>query len=304
MSNQVAVAIAKPFLGVTVSLNRENGDVVTVPSGQSVQGNVSWKNSLTAPVANAQIYVKFSGNAFDPATVVAGTGYYRSNDSTIVFDKSSNPGLALLQPNDTGAGTFTFKPKQGVRNPSVDLTITIIGTRAGTGGGALTSKLTRTLKIGTGIALSSKILHTGGGITNTGPVPPIANQETTYTIQLTAQNSLNGVGGAISTTVLPAYVRYTGVTSAGETSITYDESTRTVSWNIGELTPDDAKTASFQVAVLPSIAQKGTSPIVIPTQTLTGTDRFTQQLVTASASALTIQTPGDAGYIPDKGIVK
>ncbi|KND50156.1 MAG: hypothetical protein AB203_04205 [Parcubacteria bacterium C7867-008] len=304
MSNQAAVAIAKPFLGVTVSLNRENGDVVTVPSGQSVQGNVSWRNSLGAPIANGQVFVKFSGNAFDPATVVAANGYYRSSDSTIVFNKESTAGLALLQPNDTGAGTFTFRPKQGVRNPTVNLLVTVVGTRAGTGGGALTSTLTRTLKIGTGLSLSSKILHTSGGIPNTGPIPPTANQETTYTVQLTAQNSLNGVGGAVVTTKLPAYVRYTGVTSAGGTPITYDETDRTVSWNIGELTPDDTKTVSFQVAVLPSIAQKGTSPIVIPTQALTATDRFTQQQVTASANALTTQTPGDTGYSSDKGVVK
>jgi len=43
---------------------------------------------------------------------------------------------------------------------------------------------------------------------------------------------------------------------------------------------------------------------VIPTQALTATDRFTQQQVTASANALTTQTPGDTGYSSDKGVVK
>ena len=303
MTNQASVAIAKPFLGVTVALNREGADVVTVPEGQSVQGSVSWKNSLPTPVANAQVSVAFSGNAFDPKTVVAANGFYRSNDATIIFDKNSNPGLALLQANDSGAGTFSFTPRSEVRNPTVTITIRVTGTRAG-GGGTLTSSVTRTVKVGTGLALTSKILHSGGTISNTGPIPPVADQETTYTVVLSAKNSLNSVGGAVVTATLPAYVRYTGKTSAGDTAITYDDSNRMISWNIGDLAPGANKTASFQVALLPSIAQKGTSPIVIPTQTLTGTDRFTQAPVMASADALTTQTPSDPNYSSDKGVIK
>lgn len=303
MTNQAVVMVTKPLLGVTVALNRENADTVTVPAGQPVQGSLTWKNSLTAPVSDAQVSVTFSGNAFDPSTVVAANGFYRSKDATIVYDKSSSPALALLQPNDTGSGTFSFTPKQGVRNPTVTITIRVTGTRTG-GGGTITSTLTRTVKVGTGVSLSSQILHSGGSMKNTGPIPPVADQETTYAIALTAKNSLNSVAGTVVTMKLPAYVRYTGLTDAGPTFITYDDSNRTVTWNIGDLTPDDSKTATFQVALLPSVAQKGTSPIVVQAQTLSGTDSFTHAAVTASANALTTQTPNDPHYSSDKGVIK
>lgn len=286
MSNDAIVAIAKPLLGLTVALNQQNTDPITVPQGEPVQGSVSWLNSLTSSVSNAQVAVTFAGNAFDPNTVLAQNGFYRSSDSTIVFNKDTNPGLALLQPNDSGTGAFSFTPRSGVQNPSVTLNFTVTGTPSA-GGGALTSTVTRTVKIGTGVSLSSKIQHTGGPIANTGPIPPTPDSETTYTVVLNAANTINSVGGAVVTVVLPSYVRFTNQTSAGTTAITYDDSTRTVSWAIGDLGPGAAATGAFQVALLPSVSQKGTSPIVLPTQTLTATDRFTQAQVTATADALT-----------------
>jgi hypothetical protein len=279
MTGDAIVAIAKPLLGLTISLNRENDATVTVPPGQSVQGSASWINSLSEAVSNAQVTVKFSGNAFDPNTVVAGNGYYRSSDATIVFDKDSNPSLALLQPNDTGSGVFSFTPKSGVRNPAVTLNFTVSGTRTN-GSGTITSTATRTVKIGTGLSLSSKIQRAGGAL-------PTPDKETLYTVQLNAANSINSVSGAVVKATLPAYVRFTGQISAGDTAVTYDESTRTVTWNIGTLAAGASKQASFQVALLPSVSQEGTSPIVIPTQTLTGADQFTQAQVTATADALT-----------------
>jgi hypothetical protein len=281
MSNDAIVSIAKPLIGLTVSLNRQGDDTVTVPAGQSVQGSVSWMNSLTDPVSNAQVTVKFGGTAFDPNTVVAQNGFYRSSDSTIVFDKTSNPTLAFLQPNDSGTGAFSFTPKSGVRNPTITLQFSVTGTRSGGTGEALTSTATRTVKIGTGVALASSIKR------DSGQPPPTPDQETTYTATLHATNSINSVGGAVVTATLPAYVRYIGAADTGGTAVTYDDTSRTVSWAIGDLAPGASASASFQVALLPSIAQKGTSPIVIPTQSFTATDRFTQAQVTASADALT-----------------
>ncbi|MDB5265320.1 MAG: hypothetical protein JWM39_33 [Parcubacteria group bacterium] len=284
MSSDAIVAIAKPLLGLTVALNRASDDPVTVPAGQPVQGTVSWLNSLTDPVANAQVSVTFSGTAFDPNTVVAQNGFYRSSDNTIVFDKDSNPNLALLQPNDSGTGAFSFTPRSGVRNPTVILNFMVTGTRGGTTGGTLTSTATRTVKIGTDVSLSSKIQHA------TGPTPPTPNTPTTYTVTLNAVNSINSVGGVIVTTILPSYVTFTGQVSGSQTPITYDDSSRTVSWAIGDLASGANASATFNVSLLPSVSQKGTSPIVIPTQTLTGTDRFTQAQVTASADALVSDT--------------
>lgn len=303
MTNQASVAVAKPLLGATVTLNRESADTITVPAGQSVVGAVTWLNSMTEPVSNAQVTVRFSGNGFDPSTVFAQSGFYRSSDATVIYTKDTNPGLALLQPNDSGTGTFSFTPKTGTRNPTVNLAITVSGTRAGSAGTQVSSTVTRTVSVGTQLAFSSKVLHASGPIKNTGPWPPVADQETTYTVQYTANNSLNTVGGAVATVVLPTYVRYTGEATGGSTAITYDESTRTVTWSIGDLVPGTLQTTAFQVALLPSVSQKGTSPILLPIQTLSGTDRFTKAQVSATANALTTQT-SDPSYTSDKGTVK
>jgi len=87
-------------------------------------------------------------------------------------------------------------------------------------------------------------------------------------------------------------------------SITYNAATREVSWAVGDMPAGTTgKQGAFQVSLLPSASQRGTSPILVFPQTITGTDRFLQKQVTGSAPDLTTKTPTDPGYNPAYGNV-
>lgn len=291
-STDALVRIARPFLSTTLSLNRETSDEILVPSGESVDGLISWQNNLPVPISDAQISIKFSGNAFDPSKVYAQSGFYRSSDQTILFSKDTNNNLAQLLAGDRGTGSFSFTPKSaaqlsGVANPTIMLTVSIAGNRIGQDRVVeqVSSTVTRSVKVGTSVEFSSRVSRSEGSFTNSGPVPPVPDTETTYTVLLSAENSVNSIGGASATMTLPSYVRFTGQVSPTG-SVVYDERTRAVTWRVNDLAPGATSEAAFQVAILPSASQSDTSPVLVSEQVFIGTDRFTKQQITETGEQL------------------
>lgn len=305
------VRVAKPFLATTLSLNRDTADVVQARPGEAVSGMLTWQNNLTVPVTDAQIAVRLSGSGFDPSSVSTQSGFYRSTDSTILFSKDTNRDLAQLQPGASGTGSFSFMPKSaaqlaGVANPTVTLTVSIAGNRVSQGQvpERVASTVTKTVRIGTSIDFVSRIVRSSGPFTNTGPLPPRPDTETTYTVELTATNALNSVSGGTTSIVLPSYVRFTGSAQPADGSVVYDERTRTVTWRVGDIDGGQAKKAYFQVAFLPSSSQRGTSPVLVPEHTFTAVDDFSREQLTVRANRLTTQDVGDSGFDPSRGTVQ
>ena len=310
---EAIVKVTKPFLSTTLAINRDGGETPVVTEGVSSQAVVTWTNNLTVPITNAQVQVVLSGEALDATSVRSGTGFYRSSDTTVLFNAQTNPDLANLQPGDTGQGTFTFFTKKGtaltsLRNPSVTMKVSIAGQRNDTSNvpGTVTSTITRTIKVATNLAFTSRAVRTIGGISNTGPWPPVPDKETTYTVQYTLTNSVNSVAGVKVTATLPTYVRYTGISLPSDGSVSYDASTRTVTWNAGDLAAgiQTPKTISYQIGLTPSIAQQGSAVPLVTGQKVSGTDRFTGNLITGTASDINTQITADPAYNDAKGIIK
>lgn len=311
-----SVTLAKPFLSTTLSLNRDTSNTPVIEAGASVQGIVSWVNTLSTPVLDGQVSVKLAGSALDASSVSAYGGYYRSSDTTIIFSRETESGLANLAPGATGSGTFNFRTKPAatlasMKNPTITATISVAGRRVGESNVPenIASSVTRTIKVGTDLALSAKSLYSTGAFRNTGPWPPVADQETTYTIGLDLTNTVNSVADTVVSGVLPSYVRYVGATSPADGSVSYNAATRTVTWRAGEIAAGAgfgtaARSAAFQVALLPSASQRGTSPILMSSIKVSGTDRFTQKAISLTRPEITTQTVSDPSYVQGKGEVR
>ncbi len=234
----------------------------------------------------------------------------------MLFTSDTNQSLAQLQPGDSGTGTFSFSTKTGsvlaaLRNPTITATISVAGRRLNESNvpEAISSTLVRTIQVATDLSLISKAQHTGGPFKNTGPWPPESDKETTYTISWSLVNTVNSVGGASVSATLPLFVRFTGAISPSDGSLSYNDATRTVTWNAGDVPAGtgisgNARTVSFQVALLPSVSQQGTSPVLMNAPTVTGTDRFTQKQLSTVGTLLTTQTTSDPAYQASFGQVK
>lgn len=300
MAQDATVMISAPFIDTTLSVNGSTGGGAVLASGSSQNVTVSYANTLMTSVGNATVSIAISGSAVDYNSIRTTSGFYNSANRTVVFSRDTDPSLATLSPGASGIGAFSFAtlPAGSLGlSPSVSFTISVSGTRVGQTNvpEEVNSTVTKSFKVVTVVALTASALHSSGPLNNSGPVPPRANQPTTYTILWNAQNKGSAVAGGTVNATLPSYVSYTGVTS-GAGTFSYNESSRTVTWNIGDLSQGASTQGAFQVSLIPSISQKGSAPALTSNAAFSGFDRFAGVQVSATANSVTTETFGDPGY--------
>lgn len=308
IATQATLAIKKPFIGLTLQLGGK-AETKIASAGEKIQGTLSWTNNVPVAINDATIQIKLSGKGLDRNQVSAGLGgFYRSSDNTITWDKNSVSELRSIEPGERGSVSFVVGVlpssqqllAQG-RNMDIVLDATVSGTRIQTGlPQEVRSRVSGLAKVGTNLLVNGRVMHSIGIFNNTGPVPPKAETETTYTIVLNALNSFNDVANVVVTTQLPPYVRWLTKVSPLSEQVSYNESTRTVTWSIPDLRAgvgytSAAKEVAFQVALLPSLSQVGTIPDLTGPIIMRGTDRFVGGTVESNRAAFNTRTT-DPGF--------
>jgi len=309
IATQSSVVIKKAFIDLALRLNSKVGDAV-VSAGDRVRGVLTWSNNLPIAINGAVIKIKLSGTGLDRQSVSESSGgFFDSSDNVIIWDKNSLPSLRSIDPGSSGSVDFTLSTLRGSqqlfsqgRNLTVVMDATVEGNRVQ--GGVpqqVKSSASGIAKVSTNLAGNARIVHTLGAFRNTGPMPPKAERDTTYTVVMNLSNSFNDVANASIKTTLPPYVRWLSNVSPSTESVTYDDSSRTVSWNVADLRAgagygNTTKEVAFQISFKPSLNQVGTTPDLTGPFTVTGTDRFTGVSVTLTNPALNTRLTTDSGF--------
>jgi hypothetical protein len=255
---------------------------------------------LPTRISDLEIEAKVGGNSLDRFTVSASSGFYRSIDNTILWDKTTKPNFVVVEPSGGGIVSFTLASyplstllSSGRIGNELTVDVSVKAKRFSDANvpEEITSSVSKTIRINSNITLNGKSLYFTGPFSNQGPIPPRADQNTTYTIVWTATNTLNDVSDAVVRAVLPGYVTWVGNISPTNESVTYNSSTREVDWNVGSIKAGAGlsglpREVAFQVSIIPSLSQRGTSPIIVGPAAITGTDRFTGATLNDSATAL------------------
>jgi hypothetical protein len=308
MTQDATVSITAPFMTTNLSINGDTSTSPVLQAGSSQSVSVSYTNTLSSSIENASVSVAISGSAIDYDSIKTTNGFYRSSDHTVVFSRDTDSSLASLAPGASGIGTFTFSTL-GVgallSSPTITFTTAVSGIRAGqTGVTEVTNaSATKIAKVITAVTLSASSLHTSAPFNTSGPIPPIANQATTYAIVWNVKNEGNAIADGIMTASLPSYAVYTGLTS-GDGSFSYNEGSHVVSWNIGDIAQGGNAQGSFQVSFTPSTSQKGSAPALTGNTSFSGHDRFAGVQIKSSTGLVTTETVGDAGYVSANAIVQ
>ncbi len=308
MTQDANVKIAAPFINTTLALNGNTSANVVVAPGAAQTVTLSYTNTLPTSITDAIISVGLSGGAVDYNSIRTSGGFYNSATHSILFSKDTDPTLAVLAPGASGIGTFTFQTlptNAALSAPTITFTTSVSGTRVGQANvsGQVSSVAIKTAKVTTAIVLAVSTLHSSGPLGNSGPIPPRANQATTYTVAWSTQNSGSTVAGGTMTATLPTYVTYTSKTS-GDGSFSYNSESRMVTWNVGNLAQGTKAQGYFQVSLTPSTSQKNTSPMLVKTALFSGYDRFAGVQVSSTADSVTTETLGDPGYSSVNGTVQ
>lgn len=312
VTNSVAVTVREPFLAADVALNGDGAEVVMISAGEGVQGEITWQNNLEVPVNDVVIEAKITGEMLDKRVVSGDEGFYRSIDSTILWDRTTLNDLREVGPGDAGRIQFAFaslQPTEQInktfRRPELSLQLTIKAKRLNENRvpEEISSTVTKRIKIESGLSMKTRLVRTAGPFVNSGPLPPVVDQTSTYTVLVSVSNSFNSIKDGVFTTTLPSYVKWMGVIDPATTQgVTYNADRREITWPVGEIPAgtgynSTAKEFAFQVGLQPSISQLGQSPIAVNAQRIAGKDNFTETIVENIQPSLDIQIASDPAYV-------
>ncbi len=321
-SAPVSFTITPSPLSISLALN--NSLTYVAKRGDNLNYTLTYINNSNVTFKNINISATLAGTMYKFSSLQT-NGSFNSKTDTITWFAANAPTLASLAPGQSGSVTFTISTlaafptelvSEGYKNYSLGVTAqavspTVIPNAAGTNTTSVTALMS---KVGGEItlAVNGYYKETSPGITNTGPYPPTVDQPTDYTIHWDIANYATDATSVTVSAYLQSGTTFTGAaTSTGlaSTSLpTYNAGTGEVTWTIPSIPATTGAigspvTAIFQVSNTPAINQVGQRVTLMGPTTLTATDVYTGEAVTATAPAITTQLLNDPSASGQTGAV-
>ncbi|MEN9582177.1 MAG: hypothetical protein RL641_131 [Candidatus Parcubacteria bacterium] len=311
-SSVYEVLIGKPFIDARLTLGGKDEDIFAVNSADKIDAKVEWSNNLPTPVDNLEIRARLYGNALS-STGIKSNGFYDSNTGTVVWDKNTVPAFANVKPGAHGTLSLSFSSlsllagaNAVITDPTITVEISVKGSQLDEGVALkeVNSFEKKDFRINTDLQLSSRTLYSTGGIQNSGPLPPKAGAETTYTIEWKITNTSNKVSKGEVKATLPANISFVKKDPGSNENLDYNTTTHEIVWNVGSVSrgagfSGNPKTVSFQVMLKPSTSQVNTIPSLLSESVLTATDLFTNTAIRKTSAKLSTLVSGEPGFPPN-----
>jgi len=309
VSSAESIFLKKTLFGLDLVLDGDYSPEHISLAGADIRGDILWSNNLLTRLSDVKVVVKLDGIVLNKALVSSASGFYKSSDNTITWDKGNSSQLELINPTTRGELSFSFSPytlatisNLGIKNPEINIDITATGNKLSDETvEKISTTLSKKIKVRTDLLLTARALYSVGQFNNSGPVPPQVDKETTYTIVLTATNTSSDVEKAKVRASLPSYVRWLGVSSPSFENISFNQVGGEVVWDIGTIEAgkgmsSSAREVSFQVSLLPSLSQLGTEPVLLKGILIEGLDSFTDLLIKYPIKDLSTRISTDPLY--------
>jgi hypothetical protein len=294
--------IVKPTVAIRQTINGE-ANYVAKP-GEWLHYEVYYRNISDSELYNLVMVDKLDGDLYDFSTIKSETGSFQQGDNSIIFDWKQNNQLAYLATMEEGRVEFWIKLKDDLSHlnqPELDNRVMI--------GPAREDFIT---KISSKLEITQKVFYNDEIFGNTGPFPPQVGMPTTFTVTWQIKNYYSDVKNVIVKAVLPPEAKYVSDKvfpefQAGK--LVYDEATRELAWNVGDMTAGQGMISSplnvsFQVAVTPMASQGGGKAGIIGQAVVQGDDNWTDITLESTAPQFDSSTISDVGMTPEQGIVQ
>jgi hypothetical protein len=294
---QTQFEIEQPFLDVDVKINSSEQTEIAVEPGKRSTVLTEIKNTTEDTLSDVSIEVALGGNAVSIFEVSPQGGYYDTSRNTILWDVANTPELREIVPGASKRVSFSVEPASGVnKTPQINIDVDAKARRVSERrvSEELIGTAKRVIKVISAAKLAGVISHNNGIFDDQGPVPPVSDKATTYTVSLVVENGSNTITDTIVTAALPAYVTWLDKTD-GVGKVSYNPTTRAIEWAAGEVASNAETYISFQVSVTPRALQVGSVPIVIAEQRLKAVDRFTGATIRATSDPITTKLPSESG---------
>lgn len=303
---QTQFEIEQPFLDVVMKVDNASGKEIVVEPGRRSNVAIDLTNTLEETLYDISVEVQLSGNAYSIYEVGPSSGYFDSSKNTITWDVSNTPSLREATPGEVEHLTFSVEATSGVsRTPQININLNAKARRVSENqvSEVLIGTASSILKVVSIPRILGAVGHNIDVFNDTGPIPPVANTATTYTVSLVVTNGSNDITDAVVTTSLPAYVSWLDAVE-GLGTILYNPTTRGIEWAAGNVSANSEVYTSFQVSLLPQLLQIGTVPTLLSEQRIKATDRFTGTVVRGSHPSISTKLPSESGSNEVSGKVR
>jgi hypothetical protein len=295
--------VESPFIGITTKVNGDEATNVVLEEGEDSRVELEITNTLNSTLYDLLIEVVPGGNVLTESSIQTSNGFYDSNSGTIKWQVANNNSFESFGPGESRRLNFVVSPSGVQPTASYDLVINVYARRVAEPSASeqLVGTTLIEAKYDSSVLFGSQAGR-GTLFTQLGDLPPKVGQTTTYTVTLVAEAGVNDLTDAVVETSLPIYVDWRD-SFQGEGELTFNTVSQQLEWNAGNITSGARKEISFQVSIDPSSSQVGSTPVLVQTQTLRATDRFTGTRLQADASPVYTELSTEAGFPEDNGIV-
>jgi uncharacterized repeat protein (TIGR01451 family) len=282
-----------PLLFISQQVNG-NSSYIASP-GETLHYKIFFRNIGSTPFEDLFMIVRLDGSALDFSTIEArNKGQVQPNDNMIIWDYKDVSMLKNLNVQEEGFVEFYVKVKDNFSASGPDQASAVITTNVNL------SQMTQnfTVKVNSGLTISQKAFYKSFDMQNSGPIPPRVGQATTFTIQWDIRNYFSDAKNVRVKATLPQNVSLTGKIMPEWSNFLYDSASREVTWSPGDILAGtgvngDPYMLSFQVSLVPSQSQKGSTAPLISQVQISGENQFTGTLITAQNSGVNTSLPDD-----------
>lgn len=289
-NGQSSTKLGEPYVSVRQTV--QNAPDKIVEAGESLEYVVTIENNTDVQIGEGVLKVTLDSSLLDLGGLQIPGADFDAGTNTIIWRANALNELRVFPPGARGTVTFRVPVKSRIPIDSFDDTNYVIKTQAYFESDQIPTPLgvnkvvqgnSQELKLATKF-IPKIILDYGNSTTsilNTGPVPPVVGQQTTFTVSLEAQNLTNDVSGVSFVMDLGSNVSWTGQTvTGGIGTLTYNDRTKQVTWDVGKVLANTGilrqlLRASFQVSVSPTENQRGSALVPVRNIRYTATDDFT-----------------------------
>ncbi len=297
--------IEHPFIDVRVVINQDTDGEAVINSGTEAAVTVLVTNTLEETIYDMRVEVLPKGNLIRDSLLNVPSGFYDTNSKTIRYEVSGMRNLAEVRPGETREFLFSVKPDTNQVTASFDISTNVFARRVSEASAAeeMVGTTVASAKYSSEVTARSQAGYGSGAFTDEGPVPPVADKVTTYTLTFEVEAGANDVTNGVFTTTFPQYVTWLNLYK-GDGTVEFNPVAKQMRWNVGSMTAKTSKQLEVQVSLLPSVTQVGTTPGIVGIQEFRATDRFTNSSLNTTADALTTELSGEAGFDKDNGEIQ
>jgi hypothetical protein len=225
------------------------------------------------------------------------------------WDKTSIGVLERLTPQTDGTIEFSVPAATFASSSASSFQAVVEGTMAAVGTSTV-NRIIRTAPIvfrfrtDADVSADARYFSDEGVPFGSGPLPPVVAQTTTYRIEWTVTKHLHELQDAVVTATLPKNVTWPNNTNTTVGSVSYDESSRTVTWSLGRMPESvNSVTADFDVQLTPASVDAGRFADLIGETRFQATDVAISEPIVKTKPGVSTDLQNDDGA-KGKGVVR